>query len=125
MILQNKVPSRKRVRKKKGAAIPRQRLKAKDEDEVERVRSLQSQIPAPRAKVIEAQVRKERRSRYAAKSGKPAAPVSTEISANFGTPLLANFMPRVAARQGTLVNILIGLAVLTLPKQTNHPLDLL
>ena len=92
---------------------------------MERVRSLQSQIPAPRTKVIEAQVPKGRRSRYAAKSGKPAALVSTGISANFGTPLLANFMPKEAARQGTLVNILIGQAELTLPKLTNHPLDLL
>ena len=125
MTLQNVVPSRKRIRKKKEAAIPRQRLKAKDEDEVERGRSLQSQIPAPRTKVIEAKVPKERRSRYAAKSGKPAALASTGRNANSGMPPLANFMSKEAARQGTLVHTLIGLAELTLPKQTSLPLDLL
>ena len=112
-------------RKKKEAAIPRQRLKEKEEDEVEKDRSLQSQIPAPRTKVIEAKVPKERRSRYVAKNGKPAAHVSTGRSANSGMPPLANFMSKEAARQGTLVHILIGLAELTLPKQTSLPLDLL
>ena len=112
-------------RKKKEAAIPHQRLKEKEEDEVEKDRSHQDQIPAPRTKVIEARVPKERRSRYAAKIGKPAALANMGTSATFGTPPLANFMPKEAARQGTLVHILIGLAELTLPKQTRLPLDLL
>ena len=92
---------------------------------MEKVRSLQGQIPAPRTKVIEAKVPKGKRSRYAAKIGKPAALANMGTSATFGTPPLANFMPKEAARQGTLVHVLIGLAELTLPKQTSHPLDLL
>ena len=92
---------------------------------MEKDRSLQNQIPAPRTKVIEAQVPKGRRSRYAAKIGKPAVRASTGRNANFGMPRLANFISKEAARQGTLVHILIGLAELTLPKQTSLPLDLL
>ena len=57
-------------------------------DEVERDRSLQNQIPAPRARVIEAQVPKGRRSRYAAKIGKPAALANTGKNANYGMPLV-------------------------------------
>ena len=125
MILQNVVSPRKRKRKKKEAAIPRPRLKAKEEDEVEKGRSLQSQIPAPRAKVIEVKVPKERRSRYAAKSGRPAALASTGTNANSGMLPLANFISKEAVRQGTLVHTLTGRAELTLPKQTSLQLDLL
>ena len=124
MILQNVVPSRKR-RKTKEAALLHLRPKEKEEDEVGKDRSLQNQIPAPRTKVIEAKVPKERRSRYAAKSGKPAVLANTGRNANSGMPPLANFISKEAARQGTLVHILIGLAELTLPKQTSLPLDLL
>ena len=92
---------------------------------MEKDRSLRNQIPAPRTKVIEAQVPKGRRSRYVAKSGKPAERASTGENANFGMLLLANFMLKEAVRQGTLVRILIGQAELTLLKQTSLPLDLL
>ena len=125
MILQNVVPSRKRRRKKKEAAILHQRLKEKEEDEVEKDHSLQDQIPARRTKALEAKAPRERRSRYVAKSGKPAAFASTGTSANSGMPPLANLILKEPVRQGTLVHILIGLAELTLPKQTSLPLDLL
>ena len=125
MILKNVASPRRRKRKKNEAAIPRLRLKAKEEGEVQKGRSLRSQIPAPRAKVIEVKVPKERRSRYAAKSGKPAALASTGTSANSGMPPLANLILKEAARQETPVHTPIGLAELTLPTQTSLPLDLL
>ena len=93
-------------------------------DEVERDRSLQSQIPAPRAKVIEDSVPKERRRRKsAAKIGKPVAHANMRKSANFGMPQPANFTSKEVARRGTLVHILIGLVELILLKQTSLPLD--
>ena len=124
MILQNVVPSRKR-RKKKDAALLHQRLKEKEEDEVEKDHGLQDQIPARRTRALEAKAPRERRSRYAAKSGKPAALASSERNANSGMPLHASFMLKEAARQVTPVHILTEQAQLHLPNQTNLPLDLL
>ena len=92
-------------------------------DEVERDHSLQNQIPAPRARVIEAQVPKGRRRRSAAKIGKPVVRANMGRSANFGMPRPANFTSREVARRGTLVHILIGLVESILPKQTSLPLD--
>ena len=124
MILQNVVPSRKR-RKKKEAAPLHQRLKEKEEDEVEKDHGLQDQIPARRIKVLEALAPRERRSRYAAKSGKPAALASSGRNAHSGMPLHASLTPKEAARQVTPVHILTGQAQVRRPSQTNPPLDLL
>ena len=124
MILQNVVPSRKRRKKEEAALLPR-RPKEKEEDEVVKDHGLQDQIPARRIKVLEALAPRERRSRYAAKSGKPAALASTEINANSGMLLHASFMLKEAARRVTPVHILTEQAQLHLPSQTSLPLDML
>ena len=123
MILQSKVPSRKR-RKKNEAAHRLQRPKEKEEDEVERRHGLQGQIPASRTKVLEVEALQVRLSGYAAKNGKPAEPASKEKSANFGTPQLANFLSEEAAERGTPVLTLTDKEELTRPKQTSLPLNL-
>ena len=123
MILQNKVPSRKR-RKKKEAAPRHLRPKEKEKDEVERCRGPQGQIPARQTKVLEAKALQVRRSRYAAKIGKPAELASPRASANSGTPRLAGTLPEEAAEQGTPVLTHTGQEELTHPKQTSLPLDL-
>ena len=117
------MPSRKR-RKTKEAALRHLRPKEKEVDEVEKGHGLQDQIPARRTKVLEAEALRVRRSGYAAKNGKPAELASTGTSANSGTPQLANFLSKEAAKQGTPVLTLTGQEELTHPKQTNLPLDL-
>ena len=124
MILQNVEPSQRKRRKKKvEAALPRLHPKGMEKDEAERDRSLQSRTPAPRAKVIEDRVPKERRRKSAARIGKPVAHANMRKSANFGMPLPADSTSKEVAKRGTPVHILIGLEVLILLKQTSLPLD--
>ena len=125
-ILQNVEPSRRKRRKTEvEAAPPHLRLKEMEKDEVGKDRSLQSQIPAPRPKVIEAQAPKGKRRRYAAKIGKPPVRANMGKSANFGIPQPASSTSKGVARQEMLARILIGLAELILLKQTSLQRDLL
>ena len=125
-ILQNVEPSkRKRRRTEVETALPHRRLKELEKDEVERDRSLQGQLLTPQPKVNEAQAPRGKRRRFAVKIGKPQARANMGKSANLGIYRPASSTSEGVAKQEMHARILIGLAELILPKQTNLQRDLL
>ena len=103
--------------------LPLRHLKEMERGKVERGRNLLDLIPAPRARMNEAQAREGRRRKSAVKTGRPTGHANMEGIASIGTHPHAGFTLKEAAKRETHVTSLIGLVELTRPKPISLPLD--